>query len=403
MRISAYVLVLSVSSTLCSAVLAQFAAEPAPLANPAVFQAIRERAMSSDWAYQRLADLTDRPLLRMRGSVTVDALTAAADSVPALCFERVIWDRTLDDVDIPDSLAEDFTPINWSGPGIEARIVDVETHGRFPAEFDVDVYVPPLSAALKALAPGEPPSAFGTVCAVRPQHPALVQGTQTASNWACDVAPPYACKGHVMRALQDGSRYFSKRITCASTPDPTTCESTTEGDESLLAESGGFESVFGHAEHIKVLYLSEPAPAGSYTAYKAWAPGGLPAGYHVRKEPKSFSPDTNRENCGGGWIEEALAQTNALHGTSYDQLPSYLDDSIEDNVAAPADVIRDYERISAQLEMEMCPLASFVLETQDSRDSLAIDLKPKDTQTFEGPPPWGRPWEMPPPSEMNPP
>jgi hypothetical protein len=47
-----------------------------PLANAATYRAIRDRALTSDWAYQRLADLTDLIGPRLSGSAGADAAVA---------------------------------------------------------------------------------------------------------------------------------------------------------------------------------------------------------------------------------------------------------------------------------------------------------------------------------------
>jgi hypothetical protein len=52
--------------------------EPPPLANAPIYASIRDKALSSDWAYQRLADLTDLIGPRISGSVQA---AAAVDQV----------------------------------------------------------------------------------------------------------------------------------------------------------------------------------------------------------------------------------------------------------------------------------------------------------------------------------
>jgi len=50
-----------------------WAAEPAPAVDPAVLARIRDAALSSDWAWQRLADLTDKIGPRLSGSPQAEA------------------------------------------------------------------------------------------------------------------------------------------------------------------------------------------------------------------------------------------------------------------------------------------------------------------------------------------
>lgn len=52
------------------------AAAPPPAVDPAVLARIRDAAMSSDWAYQRLADLTDKVGPRLSGSPQAEAAVA---------------------------------------------------------------------------------------------------------------------------------------------------------------------------------------------------------------------------------------------------------------------------------------------------------------------------------------
>jgi hypothetical protein len=52
---------------------AQFPAPPPPLPNPAAYAAIRDKAMASDWAFERLADLTDLIGPRLSGSPQAQA------------------------------------------------------------------------------------------------------------------------------------------------------------------------------------------------------------------------------------------------------------------------------------------------------------------------------------------
>ena len=324
------------------------------------------------------------PLLRMSGSVSVNALSVAADAVPALCFSQTVWDRPWRIDLLPQPIRGDYANSGHGLTSSVSNIVDVETRGRFPAEFDVELYVPPPPAALTPLAPGEPPSALARVCAVATEHPAVAQEIMTMGANGLNTRPPYDSVQSALRMTRDGQRYYSKRIACASKDN---CEETTSGDASLIPEAGGYERVYSASNQVMVMYLSEPAPAGSYTAYRALAPQGLSAGYHVLGTVTDFAPGAPVEGCQGGSYDIALAETNALYGTSYDGLPTYSDPEstawdgmnvgIPLDKLAPPDVIATFERIIARVEMERCPLDSFVIQPS-TNVGLTIDLQVKD-------------------------
>ncbi len=62
--------------------------EPAPAVDPAVLAKIRDAAMSSDWAWQRLADLTDKIGPRLSGSPQAEAaVTQVGDALRAAGFK----------------------------------------------------------------------------------------------------------------------------------------------------------------------------------------------------------------------------------------------------------------------------------------------------------------------------
>jgi hypothetical protein len=315
------------------------------------------------------------PMLRMQGHVTVDALNAASASVPALCFRELTFDPALLRRDrLPAELQADLINSDWGGAGANAHIVDVETRGQFPAEFDVDVYVPPPPAAVKAEFTGEPRAAFGQVCAVAQDHPAVAQSllnltvTRPADDGSYSILE--------MRISRDGSHFYGEQIDCLGPNTPVAdCEKKTYGDPQLMAAGGGFEFVFGIDDNVQVIYFEQPAPAGSYAAYRAGAPEGLPAGYHIRGVNLGLKPNAP-EACLESWVEPAVAEVNAQFGTSYDSLPTYFDDIGEH--PAPADVIAAHRRISARLEMEACPLENLAF-AEVSPANLRIDLHARDS------------------------
>jgi hypothetical protein len=120
------------------------------------------------------------PLLSLRGQVTSAALTGGPGAVPALCFQHFTgdlssrWDKL--PADVIEALGE--PNLDQASP-YDLHIVDVEARGDFPAEFAIDVYVPPKPETLARLITGEPLSAFGYVCAVREDHAPIVRDLKT--------------------------------------------------------------------------------------------------------------------------------------------------------------------------------------------------------------------------------
>jgi hypothetical protein len=338
---------------------------------------------------QASEDFSGESLLTLRGNVSVDPLASGPDSVPALCFHKQVVTSKSPVHGLPDDVREFFESNLHSGLITEAHIVDVEARGSFPAEFDVDVYTPPPSEALDRLIPDEPLSGFGWVCAVAANHKPTAQPLQTISGYTCatDRHPqepgstvfdgdPVPCSGQGLRVTQDGSRYFHKTWDCENGGDLNTCDITTDGDAELLRETGGYEGVYGSSFEVQVVYSSAPVVAGSYTAYRAYAPEGLPAGYHLRPTNAKFKSDELMQQCfDSNWPDLALAETNKLHGTDYDGLPNYYGESGEPKLA-PANVIADYKRFSARFEMEACPLENMIIP-DEPEGSLSIDLMPE--------------------------
>jgi hypothetical protein len=321
---------------------------------------------------QASEEFTGESLLSLRGSVSVDPLSARPDSIPALCFTK--QERTSQTpVDkLPEHLRA-FVGGNFqSSLAVNNYIVDVEARGSFPAEFDVDVIAPPPTEAMERLFPGEPLSAFGVVCAVAPQHKPVAQEVLGFSMYDCDTTNMAPCEGGAIRLTQDGSRYLYKTWDCENGADASTCDTTTEGDTTLLKETGGVEGVYGFSQGLNIVYLTEPAPPGSYTAHRALAPEGLSAGYHIRPATAERKPDAP-ETCFQVSLDAALEETNALHGTQYSGLPEYWDEESASFKLAPEEVIADYRHISARVEMENCPLENLIIP-EVSTASLSIEL-----------------------------
>jgi hypothetical protein len=317
------------------------------------------------------------PLLSMRGVVSTDSSGVTADSIPALCFIEPQYGVSLRIDRLPDAIREDIDNILQVGGEAEAHILDVEARGQFPAEFDIEVFTPPPSAALSRLFGGEPKAAFGRVCAVTQEHPAKGQQLSTLGISDCDKEPPHACVGRTVRMTRDGSRYYSEHHDCPALDAPVeACEVTSEGDPRLLAATGGFEHVYGVDERTHVVYLAEPAPAGSYTAYLLAAPDGLDAGYHVRSSVRALKDDAP-ESCFLPWVETSIAEANAELGTSYEDFS--WRDTAGNQQWAPPEFADAYRRIAAMHQMAACP-PEHLAAAELPPDSLSIELRARDAR-----------------------
>ena len=91
-------------------------------------------------------DFLGEPLLRMRGRVTTTGLTLAPAVTPALCFPELVMTKVNTD-GLPEQFHSLFENTVTGVGSSRAHIMDVEVQGVFPAEFKVNVYSPPPSAA----------------------------------------------------------------------------------------------------------------------------------------------------------------------------------------------------------------------------------------------------------------
>jgi hypothetical protein len=297
------------------------------------------------------------PLLSMRGRVTTSGLTTAQPILPALCFIKPAQGGVLDYSKLPAVVQPTFAGSQSGRSDYLAYILDVEVEGAFPAEFNVNVYAPPPAAALAPLLPGEPASAMGAVCAVQAGHGDVSESVTALGGSSCGGGDE-PCRFSNVILTDSLSRHYFEHAECPDgTPTAEECTITRGGDVALLTETGGFEHVVGTAWDPELVYLAEPAPAGSYTAYKLGAVDGLPAGYHLRTRDLGPPDKEGQQQYSDATIavwQAALAETNAVHGTSYTSLPDYHDET--GLKFAPDEVAQTFARVQARLEMEMLPL-----------------------------------------------
>jgi hypothetical protein len=238
------------------------------------------------------------PLLSMQGQAKVQALTGGGQPiVPALCFSGPLarYPKLLtDNVDLPpgEPPFEIDLPV---GRGTVTdnlvHIVDIESQGEFPAKFNVDVYVPPPDSALSRLLSGEPRMATGFICAVYKDHAAVAHHVDrfSTSTMQCEgVAPgnpnPGPCKKQFISFVVDSSRFYVETYVCPTwLSKASECAMQSVGDPALKYEIFA-ETIVGVADDPLVVYLADPAPAGSYTAWLLGAAEGVSAGYHLFRD-----------------------------------------------------------------------------------------------------------------------
>lgn len=344
-------------------------------------------------------DYRGEPLLRMRGQAVVSALTGGQAIEPALCFYQADAPKPPPFELTSKVPAEIAAKLMHDGePDIEApnrahtatHILAVESRGEFPAQFDIDVYVPPPALGLSApWVAGEPRWAAGQVCAVAKDHEA--------------VTFPLAWGGHsdpstgeftIAIVSQLHSRFYLESYECAdgamAQNSATDCTRVREGDPSFAYEFQAQEHldsewVLGNAREIEVVYLDEAAPAGSFTAFRWGAEHGLSAGYHL------FAVSPQRVDEMGApddWMCRAQAHTEAArenserYGARIKELfgDDYIYDSLEAystlagrSVELPEDIYLGAREVEMRAWMEHCPLQPRT-EIDPSTAMLSIDI-----------------------------
>jgi hypothetical protein len=320
------------------------------------------------------SDYLGEPLLRMRGQVVLSALTGAREVEPALCFFGADQPvpPTFDAAKLPPDVAAELEiggrstvlAINKAA----THIVDVESRGKFPAQFDVGVYLPPPSEALSlAFHDGEPRWATGVVCAVASEHPAVTFPLATGG---------YLMEGKARYVLVSEltPRFYFEARDCTTpernpTRDNPNCTTRTQGDADLIYEFGGNafagEWVLGSAHDFDVVYLEHDAPVGSYIAWRYGAARGLSAGYHLI-EP-DVSPTDGPSPITLCWASIDRFADEALNAELGERVKRELGDDYVINfptarnpdgssvVYLSGALYRAAMRIIGDLQMEHCP------------------------------------------------
>ena len=345
---------------------------------------------SAGCGQQAGADYLGQPLLSMHGQATVSALTGGQAVVPALCFvTEGPAPAPLDFNKLPADIRMDLANAEANGgvaffpafaPPSAMHILDVQSHGEFPAQFDIDVYLPPVDAALSdPLFDGEPRSALGSVCAVTMDHAAVTHTLASGVLASCDDT---TCYRDQLIESYDTPRFYSERYTSpASKPDDSS--KVTEGDPTLQYENVA-ESVVGTTtEDFGLVYLASTAAAGSYTAWRFGSRDALSAGYHLFA-PGAEAAAPADANCNSA-LSDALTEIKAKYepeikqqygdSATLDMFPLISGVSGGTLQTAPPDVVHGGNRIWMRLQMERCPLPS-LREVDPATSTLSIEIRP---------------------------
>ncbi|HMI90509.1 MAG TPA: hypothetical protein VK509_04055 [Polyangiales bacterium] len=336
-------------------------------------------------------DYRGEPLLRMRGQATVSALTGGQAIVPALCFfnadnpDPPAWDpgklpadvRAGQDLGLPGGPI----PLPLHVEPSATHVLDVESNGQFPAQFDIDVYQPPPSAALSlGFGEGEPRWASGRVCAVTDPHPAVTFSVVTGGSVVEGQDGHY--RKRMILASQTSDRFYVEDYDCPTGETALAdCAKTVRGDASLQYGSWS-EFVVGASSDLEVVYLAEDAPAGSYTAWGLGAEDGLTAGYHLYAQRPPEEGEA-MATCAGSVWPDALVEIKAQYEArikqefgdfqSLDMFPTINTPDGRSLQRVPDDVLRGGNAIAARLQMERCEFRPRA-ELEAGIPTLAIEL-----------------------------
>jgi hypothetical protein len=343
-------------------------------------------------------DYRGEPLLRMRGQAVVSALTGGQAIEPALCFFLADLPKApvFDLNKIPAAIRERLTyqgeslievPQHRHGR-MATHILDVESRGSFPAQFDVDVYLPPPSSGLSSpVLPGEPRWAAGFVCAVPAEHPAVTFAFAQGGGGSADGSR----FDYVIASLTT-PRFYYEAYECPVGTLPqlakSVCNKTSAGDPSLAYEFPTLEefrseSVLGTALGFEVVYLDQAALPGSHTAWRWGAANGLSAGYHlIQLVPPLPGVPPDHVECMAAASTAAEELNNELYGPrikqmfgddySYNALTAYKADG-GSVLELPEDIYLGARENEARLQMQHCPLKPRT-ELDPSTASLSIDI-----------------------------
>jgi hypothetical protein len=134
------------------------------------------------------------------------------------------------------------------------------------------------------------------------------------------------------------------------------------------------------------VYLAEPAPAGSYTAYLYGAPAGLSAGYHLYHTTDiSWLHPTERvpEECYSSVEKQALVEFQKRYGDQYNVSAFPFLRSRDESGVVPDDVYDAMRQIIGRLQMQECEIPERE-EVAPSDLDISLDVSTIDPNFTQG-------------------
>lgn len=194
--------------------------------------------------------------------------------------------------------------LGFQDPDGNIHLRDIVSTGSFPSDFRLTAPLPePPAAALKGGAAeglSTPPYAFAWITAVPRDHPPMLERMNTLLESSClsettDPEGPIVCEDELRSCSDATGVCASASMTCRD--DRTRCAITEiHGDPQLLMAST--RKLGGRAEDRALLFLTRPAPAGSYFAQHFAGGTALAQGYHlIGRRTQTADEVSRRRSC----------------------------------------------------------------------------------------------------------
>jgi hypothetical protein len=272
-------------------------------------------------------------LLQMKGSLLLEQGDLAADSVPALAF--------------------------W-GKDSKLHILDVETHGEFPASFSIDVLSPPPQKAMQQW-PEMPSYAVAQITALPANHAAEIPFPERVDgdggfSW-CLNPDNTDCYRRIEQCIAGTDQCYRELARCTREPSGDDEGTTKEVCDEILEQSGDpsianiWTKFAGLSTDYVVLYVAGSAAAGDARKYisnpaedgSIGAPAvvfrnePIAAGYHLIHVRESNEMERAAdESCADRNELEYMSEYNAAHGTSFER-PEDLEGALREAGEDPLD------------------------------------------------------------------
>jgi hypothetical protein len=255
-------------------------------------------------------DYVGEPLLTITGSVSIAGEHRDQELIPALGF-----------------------PGLFDGPAV--YVMDVQVHGSFPSDFQLDVSEPPPQGALEhptLRTKGEPKVAVAYITAVTADHPTVVHNYSSVSvtGYLCEDArrEDGLCRVKTIQECNTIAGKYECTVQDEFCPGQDSPESacvweTGTADPPVSPDAVALDTwtqFAGFSQNYQVLYFEHEAPKGSATAAWFGSTESIPAGYglyEVRKlteEERQAAVDCSRSDEAARHAAELY---NAAHGTDY--------------------------------------------------------------------------------------